>query len=58
MFSVIGIFRMKLLSGVLLLLLGQALACPFRVEIISNEHGKTQVIYSFHIYEMTDLKLF
>merc|ERR1712137_1007844 len=35
--------RMKLLSGVLLLLLGQALACPFRVEIISNEHGKTQV---------------
>jgi len=46
MFSVIGIFRMKLLSGVLLLLLGQALACPFRVEIISNEHGKTQVIYS------------
>jgi len=35
--------KLKVLSGVLLLLLGQVVACPFRVEIISNEHGKTQV---------------
>lgn len=36
--------KLKVLSGVLLLLLGQVVACPFRVEIISNEHGKTQVV--------------
>ena len=37
--------KLKVLSGVLLLLLGQVVACPFRVEIISNEHGKTQVVW-------------
>jgi len=35
--------KLTVLSGVLLLVLGQVVACPFRVEIISNEHGKTQV---------------